>query len=549
MKQGFSQLAIFGLIVLYGVLFFVPFLGQVHLFDWDEINFAESAREMIVSGDYLTVQINFQPFWEKPPLFIWLQVLSMKIFGINEFAARFPNAICGILSLWVMYNTGRQIYNEKFGVYWMLAYAGSILPFFYFKSGIIDPWFNLFIFLGIVHFIYYQTVKEKAMTHLTVSALFLGLAILTKGPAAILIFLFSFAIYLVFRRFKIRASFRDVMIFFLIMIFVGGFWYLLQIFQGNYQLIREFILYQIRLLTTEDAGHGGFFLYHFFVLLVGVFPASFIALLSFKDHFDGPGLRKEFFLFMMILFWVVLILFSIVNTKIVHYSSLCYFPITYFAALTLRKYENAEIRIPLWLKYFISSAGLFFGLVVALLPFIGIFKEKISAMISQNDPFAAANLEATVDWPWYLFFIGIGFMIAIIISLSFINRKRNWGLRMLFISTSLFVFLILTFVTPRIEGYTQRAAVEFFKSVSSEKAYITTLGYKSYAHLFYGKVNPKEGLIARESDFLLKGELDRDAYFVFKINRKERYLNEYPFLELLYEKNGFVFAKRHKAIK
>ena len=44
-------------------------LGNTHLFDWDEINFAESAREMMASGDYLRVQINFEPFWEKPPLF------------------------------------------------------------------------------------------------------------------------------------------------------------------------------------------------------------------------------------------------------------------------------------------------------------------------------------------------------------------------------------------------------------------------------------------------------------------------------------------------
>ena len=43
------------LIVLIGALFFIPFLGAVHLFDWDEINFAESAREMIVSGNYSRV--------------------------------------------------------------------------------------------------------------------------------------------------------------------------------------------------------------------------------------------------------------------------------------------------------------------------------------------------------------------------------------------------------------------------------------------------------------------------------------------------------------
>ena len=44
-------------------LFFFAGLGLVHLFDWDEINFAESAREMITTSDYMRVQINYIPFW------------------------------------------------------------------------------------------------------------------------------------------------------------------------------------------------------------------------------------------------------------------------------------------------------------------------------------------------------------------------------------------------------------------------------------------------------------------------------------------------------
>jgi len=46
------------------ILLFVPFLGSVHLFDWDEINFAECAREMVTSGNYSTVTIDYLPFWE-----------------------------------------------------------------------------------------------------------------------------------------------------------------------------------------------------------------------------------------------------------------------------------------------------------------------------------------------------------------------------------------------------------------------------------------------------------------------------------------------------
>ena len=56
-----KNIYIYLLITLLASLLFIPFLGGTHLFDWDEINFAESAREMIVTGDYLTVQINFNP--------------------------------------------------------------------------------------------------------------------------------------------------------------------------------------------------------------------------------------------------------------------------------------------------------------------------------------------------------------------------------------------------------------------------------------------------------------------------------------------------------
>ena len=134
MSWSIRPIYFYGMIVLFGLLFLVPFSGSVHLFDWDEIIFAESAREMIISGDYLSVTINYAPFWEKPPLFIWMQVLSMKAFGINEFAARFPNALCGIVTLIVLFIVGRKLHGQRFGMIWVITYATAILPFFYFKS-------------------------------------------------------------------------------------------------------------------------------------------------------------------------------------------------------------------------------------------------------------------------------------------------------------------------------------------------------------------------------------------------------------------------------
>ncbi len=157
------------LVFILGVILFIPFLGTSNLFDWDEINFAEAAREMLLTGNYLQVQIDFQPFWEKPPLFFWLQALSMKLLGINEFAARFPNALCGIITLLILYQMGHKIKDRKFGWLWVICYTGSILPHFYFKSGIIDPWFNLFIFLAVIFFISYLK-NQFYIRHLFISA-------------------------------------------------------------------------------------------------------------------------------------------------------------------------------------------------------------------------------------------------------------------------------------------------------------------------------------------------------------------------------------------
>ena len=100
----------------------------------------------------------------------------MKLFGISEFAARLPNAICGIFTLNILYYYGKKLFNETMAWWWVLLYLGSITPHFYFKSGIIDPWFNLFIFLGIVQ-LYLGANKSEARTkNYILCGLFLGLA-------------------------------------------------------------------------------------------------------------------------------------------------------------------------------------------------------------------------------------------------------------------------------------------------------------------------------------------------------------------------------------
>jgi 4-amino-4-deoxy-L-arabinose transferase-like glycosyltransferase len=533
-------------------LLFIPFLGGVHLFDWDEINFAESAREMIASGDYLTVQINFIPFWEKPPLFIWMQVVSMKIFGINEFAARFPNAICGIATLLVLFNTGRKLHDNRFGVIWVMLYAGSMLPFLYFKSGIIDPWFNLFIFLGIFQlYLYFEHTQHK-IRYASLSGFFIGLAILTKGPVAFLIYFLTFSIFVLVKKFRIKIRNRDILIFFLFISVTGGLWFILQIIQGNFGIIADFLEYQIRLFKTQDAGHGGFLLYHFVVLLAGVFPASLLALPALFPSKYVSLKNYTFYLWMLILFWVVLILFTLVKTKIVHYSSLCYFPVTFLASWAIWHFDlsftNLWKKITTGLVVFIGSS---IGLLTIIISFIDSYKFKIIEKGWIRDPFAVESLAANGGWTRWEFLAGLIMIIGITgFAITSYRRLNMDAIRNLAVSVAVFMFVTLMLIVPRVETYSQKAAVEFFKSVSNQDSYLITLGYKSYAHLFYGKIRDHSGNIkSYEKHWLLSGDIDKIVYVSSKINFRENIMNDYPELELLYEKHGFVFFKREPKLK
>jgi len=536
-------------IIAFTTLFLMPFLGTIHLFDSDEVNYAESAREMLVTGDYLTVQIDFEPFPEKPPLFFWLQVLSMKVFGINEFAARFPNVICGFASLIMLYFLGRQLYGHRFGLLWILSYGAAILPFFFFKSGIIDPWFNLFILMGVAWFIFYlDPERRKArVRNLVISALFFGLAVLTKGPVALVIFLMCFLVFLTMSRFKISTSVTHVVIFVLVLTTVGGSWFLVQALNGNSGVVKDFLSYQLRLLSDGGTFHDGFFGYHLVVLLLGVFPASVIAMKSFTKKAEDTEFQRLFKQWMYIMFWVVIILFSIVKTKLLHYSSLAYFPLTFLAAWVWEKWIDRKIEIGRWQVILIFLIALYYTALAILFPLLtDHYQWLLEKDFAFLDPFVRAALQRNVHWSGYEWIIGVFLILGVIAACVQILR-RNWsGMLILHLTVLLFVSASLYTFTPRLEGYKQRAAIKFYKGLRGQDVYVNTLGFKSYAHLFYFDKQP--GDEDDSIDKLMSEDLNKDAYFVIRMDKKERYLERYPELEILHEKDGYVFTVKRAGI-
>lgn len=537
------------LIVLAGALLFIPGIGGSRLFDWDEINFAESAREMLVTGDWLNVRVNFESFWEKPPLFIWMQALSMSVFGVGEFAARFPNALIGIITLLVLFNAGRKAENTRFGLMWALMYLVSFLPFIYFKSGIIDPWYNLFIFLSIYCFALYTVPDQKPrmMTNAALSALFMGLAINTKGPAALLVFGLSFLVWLAFRKFRMDFRWKDVGVYAAVLILTGGAWFLVLALTGHGDIIKDFIDYQVRLFETKDAGHGGFPFYHFVVLFFGVTPASIFALSVFRRS-ALSGEEKEsrmavLFRWMTVSFWGVLILFSIVRTKIIHYSSFCYFPLSFLAAFAATRMMDGKVSFRGWQKGLLIGISAIFGIAFTGFTLLDRFKHLLIPYI--HDPFAVSCMEAEASWMGFEPVIGIVLICCTIeFCVLFSRRKTMSSFVVLALGNLFFLMTALYSAIPEAEKYSQASAVEFYIGIKGEDCYVKPAYFKSYAHYFYTDRKPENA--CDDFDFLASGPIDKPCYFVVKDipKRVERLKKDVPEARFLYRRSGFQFFLR-----
>ncbi|MBN1985331.1 MAG: hypothetical protein JW761_03450, partial [Prolixibacteraceae bacterium] len=284
--------------------------------------------------------------------------------------------------------------------------------------------------------------------------------------------------------------------------------------------------------------------YHFVVLFFTVFPTSVLALKSFRNENTEDDFHRLIKKWMVILLWVVLILFSVVKTKIIHYSSLAYFPLTFLAASFVYLASKNKQIWKKWLSALLIFVSVLFAVPVILLPFTDKLKNEIIARNLLHDPFTVGNLQATANWNGFEFIPGIFLLVAIVLIVTRIPGtevlKRAvylWG------TTLIFTFSVIVLVVPKVEKYSQNALIEFYKSHAGEDVYLKNIYFRSYATYFYGKTTPPENQNFYDENWLLTGNIDKDVYFVTKVHRAKR-LEEYKDIQKIREKNGFVFFKR-----
>ncbi|AJE04087.1 glycosyltransferase family 39 protein [Geobacter pickeringii] len=321
-------------------LAFLPILHRIPLLEPDEGRYAEIPREMLESGDFVTPYLNYVKYFEKPPLLYWLNALSFKIFGLNEFAARLPTVLFAILGILLTYHVGRTLYGRRAGLFSALILGTATGYLVLGRFNVIDMILSVCMGATLGFFLLATRPGEKrAALYYHLFYLCAALTVLAKGLIGIVLPGGVIVLYILLtRRWRLLAEMRlltGIPLFLL----AAAPWFVL-VSLRNPEFARFFFIHEHfeRFLTKV---HGRYEPFWFFipVLAGGMFPWSFFLPAAAKRLWQQrSAARDDGRLFLFLWAAVIFLFFSASDSKLIPYI----FPI--FPALAILLGEMFSAR-------------------------------------------------------------------------------------------------------------------------------------------------------------------------------------------------------------
>ena len=303
------------LATLLACIVLLPLLGHKPLTNWDEGIYAEVSREMLLR-DFLVPHWNYQPWFEKPPLMLWITAVFFKLFGINEFWARAGSALSGVGIVAL--------------VHWWLLHRKDMLA----------AWLSTFILLSTFGFLHVSRVGEmdvllslgccvalcglSAIQDRKLSGWYLfwaglAIALMAKGSASVVLVIAAllFAVVERWNSARLGRSFWLGLLFFL---FAALPWHLYMFhLYGNSFLTEYFGFHVLSRATHQIEDHITHWWYYFWVLLISAAPFVLLYPFAIAHSFKRRELRVW-----AIFAFVVIFFFTLVQTRLPHYIAPAY---------------------------------------------------------------------------------------------------------------------------------------------------------------------------------------------------------------------------------
>jgi 4-amino-4-deoxy-L-arabinose transferase-like glycosyltransferase len=409
-------------------------MGGLGLTDRDEGSNAEAAREMLETGDWISPTLNYEPRFAKPAFVYWLLSGSYTLFGINEFAARFPSAFSGLCVLLLQYAFVHRWLGAP------LAWLSSIMLLLNMeflainRLVVTDP--ELVVFTTLAGYSCWHALHGSLKTGrwwFMSFYLAMGFGMLVKGPVGIIIPLVGVIPYLTLtRQWKSFWQKGFPLLGTVLVLLVAAPWYV-----AMFQIHGEAYWAAAQANTTGRfmspmEGHGGTLFFYVPILLLGFFPWSvflpsvlYQSLKQWKFYWNGRGFATqehnlEFFLSL----WVVglLIFFTLSATRLPHYIYPLFPASAILVALWWKRFQEQhspfDWKIP---RRLLLGIGYLLGIAIIVAP--AIFHQFIKQITKE---FPAA---VHVDFGWLPTIMGLVIVLGTMgIRLCLDSEtKRSWA--------------------------------------------------------------------------------------------------------------------------
>lgn len=511
-KKHADFFSVLGICILCYFIFFHN-IGNYALMDVDETRYVAMSRDMFHTKDFLTLYLNGDYFFEKPPLYFWGECLSFAIFGkVNEFTARFPVALYGTLSTLLVYFTGKKIVSRNYGIISALILATSLEFVILAKFAILDIVVSTCVGFSVMFGFLTQFVQDKNKKYFWwLFYIFSGLAVMAKGiPGFVVPFGTMFFVTLANKKFKEIFKPQYFLVGFALFFLIVLPWHLIMFKIHDPLFFQEYIIkhHLERFINSNEIGRKQPFYFYFLTFLWGFFPwiLSAIAvavtkLKSFKkfavEELTNP---QKFLLFNWIGLLVTFMFFSSSSTKLVTYI----LPVYFFSACIMgfvwddyiekeknRKAINISVYILGGICLMTASAALFTPLFLPLQLYMDIMSAK-----------------------WLCIIILALFGVS---SILFAIFNKKWGV---FFSYVIFIAALSAFGTKEFFNidykFGQNDLMEFAQNAKANNNTLATFGFsRRYSLLYYygGRVDFQ---IEKDYDRLKEQLADKNTVVILK---------------------------------
>jgi len=494
-----NSLPIFLILTFCGILFFYK-LGALPLFDVDEPRYAETAREMLETRDWITPTFNDKIRYDKPIFFYWLIVISYKIFGVNEFAARFPSALLATLLVLFLFFLIRRFDSIRSALLSSLILSTSIQIIILSRASITDMALTFFISSSLFFFcLGYQGNEKLKKYFYSLFYASMGFATLTKGPVGIAIPLLVIAAFTLING-TFRSTLSKLMILqglFILAIIILPWNLAMYKLHGDEFLQQFFIKHNIIRFVGIVSGHRGSLLYYIPVILIGFFPWIIFlppAILKIAINIKKYSLKTDetlnIRLFAFAWFLVVFIFFTLSRTKLPTYITPLYPPM---AILVGKLFDDILLKrkeIPRCINLSVFILILIFSLLSISIFFFPDFVNKFKSDSTSSFFNSTINMNYT---PWLLSAI----LVSGIIFSSFSWFMKYKKLSLYFLLSTLFFFYLvcITQIGPEIAKYRQSSLKNlsvFARELLKKDDKLICYGFNKPSIVFYTRHHVQE---------------------------------------------------------